>query len=133
MTLINKIKDKTAKIAVVGLGYVGLPLVIEFCRAGFDVTGFDVDESKISMLRQGKSYIKHIDPSHLTPYSSHFTPTNDFSHLSHDEHIGDMNRKSASAEAVRVPGNTDGSNTTVQLKHRLHFGSGTSFTLFSYE
>ena len=68
MTLINKIKDKTAKIAVIGLGYVGLPLVIEFCRAGFDVTGFDVDESKVSMLQQGKSYIKHIDPSHLTPF-----------------------------------------------------------------
>jgi UDP-N-acetyl-D-glucosamine dehydrogenase len=77
MALIEKIKDKTGKIAVIGLGYVGLPLVIEFCRAGFNVTGFDVDEQKVSMLRQGKSYIRHIDPSVIPP----FHPTTDFALL----------------------------------------------------
>ncbi|TRZ52148.1 nucleotide sugar dehydrogenase, partial [bacterium] len=65
MPLISKIKDKTATIGVIGLGCVGLPLVIGFCRAGFSVTGFDVDEQKISLLRQGKSYIKHIDSATL--------------------------------------------------------------------
>jgi len=79
MTLINKIRNKTAKVAVIGLGYVGLPLVIEFCRAGFDVKGFDVDESKVSMLRQGKSYIKHIDTSVLVQeLRERFQPTTDF-------------------------------------------------------
>jgi UDP-N-acetyl-D-glucosamine dehydrogenase len=82
MPLISKIKDKTAAIGVIGLGYVGLPLVIEFCRAGFSVTGFDVDERKISLLRQGKSYIKHIDSAILVnDLRDHFRPTSDFSTL----------------------------------------------------
>ncbi len=82
MPLIDKIKDKTAKIGVIGLGYVGLPLVIEFCRAGFDVSGFDVDERKISMLLQGKSYIRHIDSAVLAKdLKERFRPTTDFSAL----------------------------------------------------
>lgn len=63
MNLLDKINSKSARIGVLGLGYVGLPLVIEFCRAGFNVTGFDRDAEKVSMLRQGKSYIRHIDPA----------------------------------------------------------------------
>lgn len=82
MTLSEKINNRTAKIGVIGLGYVGLPLLIEFCKAGFAVTGFDVDPEKIKLLKQGKSYIKHIDFSHFTPYASRFTPTADFSQLS---------------------------------------------------
>jgi UDP-N-acetyl-D-glucosamine dehydrogenase len=58
--LLDKIKNKQAKIGIVGLGYVGLPLVIEFCKAGFPVTGLDIDQKKIDLLSQGKSYIKHI-------------------------------------------------------------------------
>lgn len=58
--LLDKIKNKQAKIGIVGLGYVGLPLVIEFCKAGFLVTGLDIDQKKVDMLSQGKSYIKHI-------------------------------------------------------------------------
>jgi UDP-N-acetyl-D-glucosamine dehydrogenase len=82
MPLISKIKDKTATIGVIGLGYVGLPLVIEFCRAGFSVTGFDVDEQKVSLLRQGKSYIRHIDPPILAnEFAERFRPTTDFSFL----------------------------------------------------
>jgi UDP-N-acetyl-D-glucosamine dehydrogenase len=82
MTLIDKINDKTANIAVIGLGYVGLPLVIEFCRAGFHVTGLDLDAEKISMLRRGESYIRHISPAVLTAdCRDRFQPTNDFSLL----------------------------------------------------
>ncbi|MEN6375773.1 MAG: nucleotide sugar dehydrogenase [Smithella sp.] len=82
MTLVNKIKNKSANVAVIGLGYVGLPLVIEFCRAGFKVTGFDVDTDKINMLKEGKSYIKHIDVSILTnDFRENFQPTGDFSLL----------------------------------------------------
>ena len=59
MTL-QKIKEKKAHIGIIGLGYVGLPLAIEFCKTGFQVTGLDIDQKKIDLLSQGKSYIKHI-------------------------------------------------------------------------
>ncbi len=58
--IIEKINDRSAVIGVVGLGYVGLPLMIEFGRAGFSVLGFDVDSSKIDRLKSGESYIRHI-------------------------------------------------------------------------
>jgi len=79
MSLVEKIMVREANIGVIGLGYVGLPLVIEFCRTGFQVTGFDVDIEKVDMLKQGKSYIKHIDPSILVnDFKDRFQPTNDF-------------------------------------------------------
>ena len=82
MSLTKKIIAREANIGVIGLGYVGLPLVIEFCKAGFPVTGFDVDPVKVAMLQQGTSYIKHIDPSILANnYKDRFQPTNDFSLL----------------------------------------------------
>lgn len=60
MKLIEKIENKSAKIGVIGLGYVGLPLAIEFGNAGFKVKGFDIDFNKIEQLKQGQSYIQHI-------------------------------------------------------------------------
>ena len=82
MTLLEKIASKHARVGVIGLGYVGLPLVIEFCRAGFTVTGFDVDEKKIAALRRRESYIRHIDSSRLAgEINGRFTPTSDFSRL----------------------------------------------------
>ena len=82
MELLKKIESKEANIGVVGLGYVGLPLAIEFCKAGFKVIGFDIDEKKVELLKQGKSYIKHIDSSRITGNGSRFSPTTDFSKLS---------------------------------------------------
>ena len=82
MDLFKKIQTKEAHIGVIGLGYVGLPLVIEFSKAGFPVTGFDIDEKKIASLKKGKSYIKHIDLSLFKPHAARFTPTSDFSLLS---------------------------------------------------
>ena len=79
--LAEKIKSREAKIGVIGLGYVGLPLVIEFCKAGFAVTGFDVDPVKVAMLLEGKSYIQHIELSGLAQCPRRFTPTADFSKL----------------------------------------------------
>ncbi|MBI5561942.1 MAG: nucleotide sugar dehydrogenase [Deltaproteobacteria bacterium] len=58
--LIGLIKEKKAHIGVIGLGYVGLPLVMRFCEEGFRVTGFDVDGRKVGSLNKGESYIKHI-------------------------------------------------------------------------
>ena len=57
----KRLEAKESRIGVVGLGYVGLPLLIEFTKAGFKGRGFDVDMGKITMLNDGKSYIKHID------------------------------------------------------------------------
>ncbi|HEX5398303.1 MAG TPA: nucleotide sugar dehydrogenase [Verrucomicrobiae bacterium] len=51
------------KIAIVGLGYVGLPLSLQFIRSGLDVVGLDIDAAKVTSLNQGKSYIKHIESS----------------------------------------------------------------------
>lgn len=81
MNLIDRIKSRKADIGVIGLGYVGLPLVIEFCKAGFNVTGFDVDKKKISSLKKGKSYIKHINSSNIKKCGILLNPTTDFSKL----------------------------------------------------
>jgi UDP-N-acetyl-D-glucosamine dehydrogenase len=60
MNTLERIKNKQAKIGVIGLGYVGLPLAVEFARAGFDVTGFDVDARKTEQLQAGRSYIPDV-------------------------------------------------------------------------
>ena len=79
--LLNKIKDRQAAIGVIGLGYVGLPLVIEFCKAGFPVTGLDIDKNKIKQLSQGQSYINHIPDENirLLAKSGKFRGDTDFS------------------------------------------------------
>ncbi len=65
MVLNEKIKSKKAKIGVIGLGYVGLPLAIEFVQAGFKVLGIDIDEHKIKMINNGQNYIRDVDDSIL--------------------------------------------------------------------
>ena len=57
------IENRTASVGVIGLGYVGLPLVRIFLKAGFPVVGFDVDQRKVDALHAGKSYIRHIPES----------------------------------------------------------------------
>jgi UDP-N-acetyl-D-glucosamine dehydrogenase len=64
-TLLSKIHDRTARIGVIGQGYVGLPLALVFREAGFDVTGFDLDSKKVEALSRGDSYIKHIGPERV--------------------------------------------------------------------
>jgi len=80
-TLIGKIRSQKARIGVIGLGYVGLPLTIAFCRAGFPVTGFDIDPEKTGLLAHGKSYLRHIDASSLANPAANFLATTDFSKL----------------------------------------------------
>ena len=66
MELIAKIQNKQALVGVIGLGYVGLPLVLRFAEVGFKVLGFDTDEHKVEMLNQGRSYIKHIPAAQVS-------------------------------------------------------------------
>ena len=61
----RKIKDKKVTVGVLGLGYVGLPLVREFASSGLKVVGFDIDEKKVCALNSGRSIIKHIPHSHV--------------------------------------------------------------------
>ena len=65
MSLYSKINNKEANIGVIGLGYVGLPLAIEFAKAGFNVSGIDVDDKKIAAINKGNNYISDIDDSLL--------------------------------------------------------------------
>jgi len=65
MELLQKIESKQATLGVIGLGYVGLPLAVEFARAGFDVIGFDVDAHKVAELMAGRSYIPDVPSDHL--------------------------------------------------------------------
>ncbi|MDR0869637.1 MAG: nucleotide sugar dehydrogenase, partial [Planctomycetaceae bacterium] len=59
-SLEKKIADKTAKIGIIGLGYVGLPLIHAYIKGGFKTLGFDVDSEKVKKLKAGQSYIEHI-------------------------------------------------------------------------
>jgi UDP-N-acetyl-D-glucosamine dehydrogenase len=83
LILEKKIKNHQAKIGVMGLGYVGLPLVKAFLKKGFPVIGFDVDPKKIRMLNQGKRYLKHIAIDELKSAfkTKRFLATADFRQL----------------------------------------------------
>jgi UDP-N-acetyl-D-glucosamine dehydrogenase len=63
--LASRIEARTARVAVVGLGYVGLPLAETFAWGGYPVLGFDIDEDKVARLRRGESYIGHICPERI--------------------------------------------------------------------
>ncbi len=65
MSFKTKVDDKTGVVAVVGLGYVGLPLVLAFAKAGFRTIGVDIDKNKTEAISQGRSYIKHIDSASI--------------------------------------------------------------------
>ncbi len=82
--VVQSIQNKEARIGIIGLGYVGLPLLLEFAKAGFPVAGFDVDSTKTEQIAFGKSYIRHIPSSaikqHLTDNPASFCTT-DFSRI----------------------------------------------------
>lgn len=79
----DRLKSRTAKIGVIGLGYVGLPLSLLLAEAGFKVTGFDIDEKKVTDLEAGRSYIFRIPANEIQSARTHgFTATTNFSQLS---------------------------------------------------
>ncbi len=82
-------KDSYMKIAVVGLGYVGLPLSLQFARNGVEVLGLDVDKAKVDALNAGKSYIKHIEASEIAEMvnAGSFKAFTDFSQVAKTEAV----------------------------------------------
>ncbi len=82
-TLIEKLKEKQANIAILGLGYVGLPLAVVFGEAGFRVTGIDPDSRKVDSLKKGVSYIPDVKTGTIEKLvrSGNLTATTDFSAL----------------------------------------------------
>ena len=81
-TLSAAIDNHSATIGIVGLGYVGLPLLLRCCEVGFRTFGFDTDSEKIDMLGAGTSFIQHIASDRLAAAQSNFTATTDFAHIS---------------------------------------------------
>src|SRR5262249_5648411 len=79
----QKIDHQTARVGIIGLGYVGLPLALTFAERGFSVLGFDVDPAKIESLEAGRNYIRHLHPDRLTRTraSGRFRSTSDFNRL----------------------------------------------------
>tara|TARA_A100001035_G_scaffold279719_1_gene281970 strand:- start:1336 stop:2613 length:1278 start_codon:yes stop_codon:yes gene_type:complete len=80
--LSTKIFNKKTQIAIIGLGYVGLPLALQFSKNKFNVTGFDIDEIKINKLNKAKSYIKHISDKEIKNYKKRIFFTSDFKKIS---------------------------------------------------
>ncbi|MFM6075084.1 MAG: NAD(P)-binding domain-containing protein, partial [Dolichospermum sp.] len=76
--------NKNITVGVIGLGYVGLPLMLRCAESGFSVIGFDIDANKIDQLNQGRSYIKHIDSNRIFKIwqSQQYQTTTDFSRIS---------------------------------------------------
>src|SRR4029079_17024422 len=71
------------KIAIVGLGYVGLPLSLQFAKSGVEVLGLDIDPAKVESLNRGKSYIRHIQSADIKAQlkAGRFTASTDFAHV----------------------------------------------------
>jgi UDP-N-acetyl-D-glucosamine dehydrogenase len=85
---LERLQARTARIGVIGLGYVGLPLTLLLAEAGFQVTGFDIDEKKIADLEAGRSYIFRIPEAEIQAARKQgFRATSDFSHLADQDAI----------------------------------------------
>jgi UDP-N-acetyl-D-glucosamine dehydrogenase len=79
-SLAVKIADKSARVAIIGLGYVGLPLAVGFARAGYAVLGLDVDERKLAALNEGRSYIQDVETADVADVvrAGRFAASNDY-------------------------------------------------------
>jgi len=89
MSLKERLENRSAKVGVVGLGYVGLPLIQAFVRAGFRTLGFDIDSSKVERLKRGESYIGHIPSAWIAKCVAEetFEPTADMGRLGESDAI----------------------------------------------
>ncbi|HEY1939436.1 MAG TPA: nucleotide sugar dehydrogenase [Candidatus Angelobacter sp.] len=113
-TLTTRLENRTAKIGVIGLGYVGLPLVLLLSEQDFRITGFDIDPKKVDMIGRGESYIVRIPETEIQAAKRKgFTATSDYSQISsmdaiiicvptplNDHHEPDLSFIAATAEAI---------------------------------
>jgi UDP-N-acetyl-D-glucosamine dehydrogenase len=85
----HAIAERSCKIGVIGMGYVGLPLALAFVRAGFSVTGFDTDPAKVEALREGRSYLMHIPSGPIADAvtNNRLSATNTFDELVHQDAV----------------------------------------------
>ena len=81
--LLSKFEKNNASIGIIGLGYVGLPLILRFSEEGFDVVGFDIDNTKVDKLNNGESYIEHIESRQIKKaLNNSFEATSDYAKIS---------------------------------------------------
>jgi UDP-N-acetyl-D-glucosamine dehydrogenase len=113
-SLTTKLENRTARIGVIGLGYVGLPLVLLFSEQDFRITGFDVDDKKIDIISKGGSYIVRIPETEIQAAKAKgFTATSDYSQIANmdaiiicvptplnDHHEPDLSFIAATAESI---------------------------------
>ena len=111
---VARVEARTARVGIVGLGYVGLPLTLLFSEEGFRVTGFDIDPVKVNALNAGESYIHRIEPVHIrAAQAAGFEATTDFARVSevdavlicvptplNDDHTPDMSYVVSTMEAI---------------------------------
>lgn len=111
---LTRIENRTARVGIIGLGYVGLPLTLLFAQEGFRVTGFDTDVAKVTTLNAGGSYIHRIETEHIrAAQAKGFAATSDFGEIAamdavlicvptplHADHTPDMSYVVATIEAV---------------------------------
>lgn len=131
-SVLAKINDRSAVVGVMGLGYVGLPLVREFCAAGFSVIGFDVDERKVSMLKKGQTYIRHLPADYFKALidRKQFTPTANFDLLAKCDAI--LICVPTPLDKMRDPDMTYVVNTTQDIAKRLRPGQLISLESTTY-
>ncbi len=111
---LDRVRMRSARVGIVGLGYVGLPLTLLFSEERFRVTGFDVDREKVEKLNAGRSYIHRIEPFHIeAARHAGFEATSDFAHIRamdavlicvptplHENHIPDMSFVVSTMESI---------------------------------
>jgi len=112
-----KIVPGEYSIGVIGLGYVGLPLVLRFARKNFNVIGFDTDKSKVELLNKGKSYISHIPDKDIQGVKHNFIATVDTTKLSQPDAI--IICVPTPLDAHREPDLTYIKNTAIEISKHL--------------
>ena len=120
--LMQKIESRKVVVGVVGLGYVGLPLVREFCTSGVRVIGFDIDERKVRKLKAGQTYIEHLPGAFFKGLIQRklFTPTADMNLLAKPDVI--LIAVPTPLDKMREPDMSYIVNTTRDIAKRLRPG-----------
>jgi len=121
-SLLQKIGNRSARVGIIGLGYVGLPVALTFHDAGFHVLGFDIDPKKTEALAQGQSYIKTIDHTRIAEavLDGDFEPTSDFSRLGEPDAV--LLCLPTPLDTHRQPDLSYVTDTARQLVPHLHTG-----------